>query len=117
MKNNEKKELLTSELYQKISTSKSGKIAELKNMRGELLKQIKDEKSFLKELELQQEQLAENIKMVRKNISIFEKRKFKLNRDMNKQRRIVGRLNKLATKEESYVDVRSFYPEENIKTR
>lgn len=117
MKNNENIQLLTTDLYQKISSDKSSKIVELKNLRAEVSRGIIKDNYDLKLLKEEREALDKKIKIFEKTLIGSKKKKLKLTKEMGKQKRLANKINRLATKEDCYVDVRSFYPEENIKTR
>ncbi len=117
MKNNENMELLTAELYQKISSDKGEKIVALKNIRTDVISKMKSEREALKQLEEQKKDLEKKIRLTKANISCFKNRKFKLTKEIGVQKRLSNKINKLITKDDSYVDVDKFYPEVRISKK
>ena len=113
---NNSPELLTESLYIEISSDKSSEIARLKESRTAVLKDIKEKLIKLKDLNIEKKEILSKIKLYKKNLRQLKKRKTKLTKKLNVQKKLSSSLNKFFSKEEVYISVNEFYPEK-IKTK
>jgi len=97
MKDNKKVEL-TSELYEKISNESVIKMVELKDRKKEIIKIIEEELEVYNELLEKRKEIDALLNQTSSNIEEGKKRKYKVSRELNKQRRKAKKLNKIFTK-------------------
>ena len=97
MKDNKKVEL-TSELYEKISNESIIKMVELKDRKKEIIKIIEEELEVYNELLEKRKEIDTLLNQTKDNIQEGRKNKYKVSRQLNKQRRKSKNLNKIFTK-------------------
>ena len=111
MKKEENKELLTKELYMQISNDKNVRIAEIKEQRLSKIQSIKSDLELLKSLQEKRKELNNRIKATRRLLKKSRDEKFRLTRELGKQKRLSNSLNDLMVQDEAYIESSYFYPE------
>lgn len=111
MSKNEKKELLTSELYMEISADKNAEISSLKEKRTGVINKLRQLSAALKEAKEQKREINSRIRNINFEILTAKEKKFALSMDLRKQKRLANKLNNQMSKEDSYINVVKFYPE------
>lgn len=111
MKNKENKELLTPSLYMQISTDKNTEISNLKTERTSVIEKLKQLKAELKEAKEAKKAIKRKIRLLNHNILTNNEKKFALSTDLKVQRKLANKLNNEILKEDSYICVNNFYPE------
>ena len=110
-------ELLTQSLYMEIASDKSAEIAKLKEERTAVIKDEKEKLMKLRDLIIELTEIESKIKLIKKNRRQLKKRRIKLTRKLNIQKKLAKSLNKFFLKEEPYICVNNFYPEQSSKKR
>ena len=117
MKNKENEVLLTPSLYLEISTDKSNEIASLKQKKIDTLNELKKQALELKNLQQQREAIKKQIDITEENNSILKQKKFKIVLETGRQKRITKKLNKMVSKDDSYIRVGDYYTANETKKR
>lgn len=119
MKNDKNKDVfidLTNELYVQISGAKQNEISNLKTLKTKILNEIKEYFNKLNELNEQKKQIKKQIKINKKKLRESRFRKFKINRNLKRQVRLVKDLNNTFIKDDiSKIDFNAYYPEKAKK--
>ena len=116
MRNEDNKQLLTPNLYMEITADKAEEISKLKDQKQSVIDTLK---MLKKQLQLAKEEKREIISRIRNlNVEIDKAsgKKFVLSKELKKQKKLANKLNNEITKEESYISVNKFYPE-NIEPK
>lgn len=111
-KNNKSMEL-TEELFIKISGDKQQQIAKLRVAKSKILTEEEILHKDLADYEAQIADLEGKIRLTKASLSLKEKNKHKINKNMRKQIRLANSINKIfANENPQYVYVDKFYPEQ-----
>lgn len=117
MKDNENKVLLTSNLYMQISADKNEEISNLKQERETVIANLKRLKDELKAAKEAKKEIKRRIRVLNEKILRSQEKKFVLTIDLKEQKKLANKLNNSIIKDDSYINVNKFYPENEEKKR
>ena len=117
MKDNENKVLLTSNLYMQISADKNTEISNLKQKRATVIENLKFLKDELKAAKEAKKEIKRRIRVLNEKILRSQEKKFVLTIDLKEQKKLANKLNNSIIKDDSYINVNKFYPENEEKKR
>lgn len=115
MKNNKKIEI-TPDLYTQISQEKVSTIVSLKEEKNSTMEIIESKKVQLADLLEQKRQLECHLEELRESLQESRTKKFKITREIGKERRLVQKLNRAFTKG-THINLNKFVKQEEQSKR